>query len=640
MNFLKLFVFHWCVLLTLPGFTQLQDTDSIIHLQDIIITAKRQHDFSAGTKTQIIDSLTMNRYHTYSLSTLLENESPLFIKSYGAGGLATSSFRGGSANHTAILWNGFNLNSPMNGQLDLSLIPNGFVNSVSIQHGGTSALWGSGAVGGIIHLNNDALFNKGITASVETSMGSFANYQENMQVEVSKTKWISSLKIFNNTAKNNFPYFNTQIIHSPKLRLSNAELRQHGFLAENYFRMNDRQKINIRFWYQNTDRNIPPIMLQTINKSTQKDESYRLTSEWQRVGEKAIYMARMALFDENLIYSDYAYNYQSVSHSQTMISEIESKIKLSKNHLLDVGLNYTFAQALSDAYPNKPKQNREAVFASYRVISANEKLQSVLSVREERMGNSFIPFTYSLGSDYEIFKWCMAKANVSRVYRIPAFNDLYWVPGGNINLLPESGYCQELGVKHNSINSKINLSFEATVFNRNMDNWILWLPGSAYWSPQNIMKVWSRGMETHAEVGFRAGQLKLKIAVFTNYVVSTNEKSKMENDASIGKQLIYVPMYSGHGKISVEYKDFILSYLQNYTGYRYTSTDNEEYLKPYFISNIYAAYKVTFNKYSMNIFAQANNIFNAQYQVLLNRAMPLINYQVGISMRFNKPNTN
>jgi len=642
MNFIRLFVFYFFLFIGFSGFAQKSLSDTTYRLTEVIVTANRLENFSAGAKIQKIDCITISQYKSGNLSTLLENESPLFIKSYGMGSLATSSFRGGSANHTAILWNGFNIGSPMNGQLDLSLIPNGFMNSINIQYGGSSALWGSGAVGGAIHLNNDIKFNNGITISAGASFGSFSDYGQNILVEISKPRWITSLKLSNTTAKNNFDYFNTQVYDSPKEKQSNAELWQFELLSENYFHINSRQKINVRFWYQYSNRNIPPTMLQTISKANQKDENYRITSEWQRTGEKVLWFARAAYFDENIAYSDYTYETPALSRSQTFFTEAESKIILHKSHFLNIGINNTFTQAVSDGYPDKPHQNKTSLFISYRYSSKNNKFISTLSGREEITDKTFSPFTFSLGSEYIILKWLSAKCNVARVYRAPTYNDLYWVPGGNPDLLPENGYSEEIGllVKLNSKNEKINFQFEPTIFNRNMKNWIVWLPGQSYWSPQNVMEVWSRGSETRSELGFQIKKVKLKLGLITNYVVSTNQKAKTDNDASLGKQLIYVPMYSGHGKFSIEYKGLFLCFNQSYTGYRYTSTDNTEYLKPYWNSNLYLSYRITVKKITFSLFAAVYNIFNEQFQVILNRAMPLRNYHTGISIQFNKPNNN
>ena len=217
--------------------------DSIHTIKEVTVIANRLDNFSAGTKINPVDSLSMIQYNTRNLSDLLADESPLFIKSYGSGSLATSSFRGGSASHTAILWNGFNINSPMHGQSDLSLVPVDFSDNISIQYGGGSALWGSGAVGGAIHLNNTAKFDKGLSAKAAFSAGSFESYSRQLALELSRKKIVSSIKVFNHTAKNNFPYANEFVSENPTTVQSNAELKSHGLLAENYFLIGKNQKL-------------------------------------------------------------------------------------------------------------------------------------------------------------------------------------------------------------------------------------------------------------------------------------------------------------------------------------------------------------------------------------------------------------
>jgi len=640
MRFIGFVNFGFLFLSVLPVYSQVTGEDTTLLLKEVIVTANRLENFSAGTKIQTIDSLSLKQNRFSDLSVLLANESPLFIKSYGLGSLASSSFRGGSASHTAVLWNGFNLNNPMYGQSDLALIPNNFINSVDIQYGGASALWGSGAVGGTVHLNNRPVFDNGLSIIAGSSFGSFSGFRQNVSVEISKQKWISSIKLFHNSAENNFPFYNTQLEDSPEQTQNNAELKQYGLLTENYFRINEKQRINVRYWYQFSDRNIPPTMLQSSGESNQKDESHRVTSEWQLTGKKIIYFVRAAYFDEKLVYDDVSFDEASLSRSQNIIAEAESKITINENHFINGGINNTFATAASDGYPDKKNQERFAVFASYSFVSENKKFRSAISVREEIFKNQPVPFTYSAGMEYQLLKWISLKGNFSSIYRIPTLNDLYWNPGGNPDLLPESGYSEELGtiIQIQTKNEKIKLQFEPTVFNRNITNWIIWLPGQSYWSPQNIMEVWSRGVETKSELFYKQKEFKLKLGVMTNYVVSTNEKAKTANDASVGKQLIYVPMYSGHGKITIGYKKLLFSFHQSYTGYRYTATDNSAFLKPYMLSNVHAAYNISRKKHSIDLSAQVNNLFNEQYQVMLNRAMPLRNFRLGITVQFNHAN--
>lgn len=618
-----------------------QQTLDSIALHNVVIVAPRLSDFASGLKTQAIDSATMARYRSADLGTLLEMESPIFIKSYGLGSLATTSFRGGSANHTAVLWNGFNIGSPMNGQIDLSLVPVGIADEVSIQYGGASALWGSGAVGGSVLLNSTPVFDSGLTVDAGASFGSFGDRRQHIHFVRSTSKWISSISLFNTAARNDFLYSNPELLGTPEQRQRNAELAQYGLLAENHLRINQRQRLSLRFWYQNSDRNIPAMLVQANSSAKQLDQSYRATAEWQRLGTKVNSYVRAAYFDERLQWYGTSTDSAANSRSRTLIAEAEMRIRIASGQRINIGLNNTFAEARSDGFPERQQQNRTALFASYRINTANERSNTTLSLQQEMVAQELVPFTWSLGSEYELRKWLTAKANVARVYRIPTFNDLYWTPGGNPDLLPESGYSGEAGlVAKGQLRPGVKATAEGTFFQRTMDNWIIWLPAGAYWSPQNIMNVWSRGVELRGELAWRIGGATMKLAAMTNYVVSTNQTAKTVNDASVDKQLIYVPIYSGHGKLSVRYKGLLATSGVNYTGYRYTSTDNREYLDPYVLVNASVSYRMSAGKkYVADLMLQGFNLFDADYQVMLGRPMPLRNFQIGLSVRFNQANS-
>ncbi len=617
-------------------FGQKSISDSTYQLNEVIISSNRLSSFSAGVKIKEFDSLSLLKYNSQNLSDLLSNESSLFIKSYGNGSLSTSSFRGGSANHTAILWNGFNINSPMNGQIDLSLIPIGTVDGITVQYGGSSALWGSGAIGGTIHLNNNAKFDNGFTSKIDISNGSYSNNNQQISAEISKKKLISSIKIFNTSSKNNFQYKNNYSNENHHFTQKNAELNSTGLISENYLKINDYQQINFFLWAQKTDRNLPPTMLQENSNSNQKDNNYKITSEWKINKSKHSTYIRAGYFDESLIYFDGNSNNTYNNLSKSFISEAETKIAIHKQHTINFGINNTYISAKASGYLAIKTQNKTSLFASYIVLSKLEKIRTNLSVRQEFIENQLIPFTYSIGTDYNCTKWLSFKANVSRAYRTPTFNDLYWSPGGNINLLSESGFTEDFGIKLKiaSKKEKTILTFEPTLYNRNIKNWIVWVPTSnSIWSPQNIMEVWSRGMETTSQLKTKINNTKILFSVSTNYTLSTNEKSKSENDISVGKQLIYTPIYSGNAKIEFEYKNFILSYNHNYTGYRYTSTDNSEYLNPYDLGSFYVSLKKQLKNFNTSIYFQINNFWNKNYQIISYRAMPEMNFNLGVSLK-------
>ncbi len=639
MNFLKISLSFCYLLWTLAGFAQLR-MDSVKQLPVLEISTSRLAAFSSGNKTETLDSTLLNRYSTSNLADLLANESQVFIKSYGLGSLATTSFRGAGASHTAVLWNGFNLQSSMNGMLDLALVPANFLNDVKLQYGGAGALWGSGAVGGTIHLNNSNQFDKGISISATTSFGSFSDKQQQVSFEISKNRYVSTIQLFNHDAKNDFPFINTAQYNKPEQNQSNAELKQYGFLQENYFQITANQKLNTRFWYQYNDRNIPPSLTQNINVANQKDKTYRATTEWQRNSEKLILIARFAYFDEGLKFKDSLINENSKSRSKTAIAEAESRFSISKFDLINIGINNTYGEAEAADYLKNPSENRTALFGSYKIHSKKNTWNAVVSARQEFIKNKEIPLTSSVGIEGEFLKCFLIKGNVSKHYRLATFNDLYWIgigAKGNPDLKPESGWAEEISLINKVHYKKIVWELSATVFNRIINNWIIWLPDQYNtWSPDNVLQVWSRGVEYKLNVNYSVREFKIQLSGLYNYILSTNEKSTTVADIAIGRQLIYTPVQNGQGSFSFSYRGTSISYTQVYTGYRYTSSDNRHYLNPYTVGNINIAQQVRLNKTKIKMFAQLNNVGQETYQVVAYRAMPLFSCQFGLTIFINQ----
>lgn len=615
----------------------LGQADSTHVLSGVTVSANRVSNFSSGVKLVAFDSTAMQQYKNKNLSDLLSDESTISIKTYGQGSLATTSFRGGSASQTAILWNGFNINSVTTGQMDLSLIPAGFSNSVAVQYGGVGALWGNGAIGGAIHLNHVPKFNSGMSVGYGIFGGDFHTLGQNINVEYGSKRISTSVTFMNKYAGNDFEIRKNTEGTSEKSNQQHAQLRSMGVIANSAIKFGKKQQLNLSLWKQKTSRNLPPTLLEQTSKAEQEDDALRLSADWQINGKKMITHLRNGYFDDQLRYLDPMSNTNALSKSKSWVIELESKYNFFKNHIIDGGINNTYTSAQTSGYQWNPTQNRTSLFASYQFENNSKKLNMSASARQEIIPNISVPFTYSVGIQYRIFPFLATKANMSRLYRLPTFNDLYWTPGGNPDLLPEDGYTEEIGMalNWNNNNNTLQINEEITGFNRTIDNWIIWMPGTSYWTPQNMLSVWSRGLETHSSLEVKVKKINIQLAINTSYVLSTNEKSRSVNDNSIGKQMIYVPLYSGNGRLKISYKSFGITYRHQYTGYRYTSTDNSEYLEPYQLGSVILNYHKQFKKVNINLFAQADNLWNVTYQIMPYRAMPYRNYTFGININLN-----
>ena len=129
-----------------------QHTSDTVRIKTVEIYADKIIKEQAGKTITKIDSIAMIKALTSNLSELISQNTPIFIKEYGRGAMATASFRGTAPSHTQVLWNGISLNSPMLGMVDFSAIPVYFTDNVSLLHGSGPLSEKSGALGGVSNL--------------------------------------------------------------------------------------------------------------------------------------------------------------------------------------------------------------------------------------------------------------------------------------------------------------------------------------------------------------------------------------------------------------------------------------------------------------------------------------------------------
>lgn len=618
------------------GFAQSKLTDSVYVIKQFELKSDKAQFYKKASKNQNIDSTTANLQHL-SLAEIISRKTPVFIKNYGQGALATMSFRGTSANQTAIIWNGFNLQSAMNGTADLSLIPAFLLDNVTVNYGGESALYGSGAIGGVIQLHSQPKFNQGFSAQFYSSYNSLLDRLNGVKIHFSNSKYSAVVKYLNQDNKNEYRFYNYLKNNSPIEIQKNAAQKSNALLLENYWNLPAQQTISVKAWYQKSNRTIPSTLASNTGSANQQDENLRVCGEWMKYWNKTKISVRAANLTENIIYVDSISFSNSTSRANTSIFESDFKREVLPKQYLEIGTTISYISAESKGYTEiKPIVKKQALLLSYKGMFFN-KISGIFSARQEVFNGKIVPFTFSGSLYYSILNRFEIFVKGSKNYRLPTFNDLYWQPGGNINLLPEQGYCGEVGLNYEIKKNKNILRFENTIYSKKIKNWIIWLPQFGYWSPENVLQVWSRGYETALNGNITLHKLVLLYDVRYNYSLSTNTKTKSIHDAALNKQLIYVPIYNAQSTLGIMFKQFKIDYNFTYTYYRYTTSDNFYYLEPYQLSNVTLSYKSKqFKNCYALLSAQVNNLFNAQYQVISGKPMPLRYYQLSASINFNK----
>jgi len=632
------YVFFLAVSLIVPFYSWCQQPADTLDINPFEVTGHRISPTAPFKKT-IIDSATLALYQSDEIADVLTERSSVFIKSYGQGTLATTSFRGTSAQHMQVFWNGISVNSPMLGLQDLSLLPVAFVDEVELHHGGASLIDGQGGLGGSLVLNNLPSWKKGWSGTVWQQFGSFGDYLTGAKASWSNGKWQSRTALYYQQVENDFEYRNVARPEALVEQQERAAMKRHGLLQEIYRRWDNGQEVGLRVMYTSSDSELPKFMLSDTNRESQSDQSVRTLLSWSKTSLKWNLTARVAhLYDRNAYQDELlgvdAENTYNASKNQVRFSYLpHSKLKLKGGIFVD------YESAKTDGFPEgKTRWNQSALIG----LEYNPHWRINLSgtVRQEWINDTLVPAMPALGARLQLDKkeLFFLKTNYSWTYRAPTFNERFWRPGGNPDLRGEQAQTGEVGIQKTHGSGTISWGAEVTGYLAQIDNWIQWAPdGGTIWSAQNLKEVETKGIESGTEVRWTEGAWKVAVKLMHHYTEATNISGASDSDNSIGKQLLYVPQNIAGISWNVSWNNWRLNYFYRYTDTRFVTTDNQSFLPGFEVSGISLATLFKLHSgHHLGVQLKVNNLLNEEYQAIAWRPMPGRAFMATLRYQFGK----
>jgi hypothetical protein len=234
------------------------------------------------------------------------------------------------------------------------------------------------------------------------------------------------------------------------------------------------------------------------------------------------------------------------------------------------------------------------------------------------------------------------RAFYKKIFRMPTFNDLYYVQIGNRLLKPEYVTQYNAGFSYSKIfHNHIfrNVVFQVDAYYNEVTDKIIATPTSnqLVWTMVNLGYVEIRGIDVAANPSFKAGEAFINVRLnYTcqkaqDFTPEKNNGGSGGNDHTInvyGYQIPYIPWHSGSVILNIAYNTWNLNYSFIYTGERYMLGANipENYIQPWYTHDL--SFSRTFNIKTaiLKIAVELNNVFNQQYEVVKWFPMPGLNY--------------
>lgn len=627
-------------LLMLPWLTKAQPgptPDSPRALSVVTVRGTAPERFLAGQKLQQIDSATLAQFRFQTLADALAMTTPLALKSYGNGQLATVSFRGTSANHTAVLWNGININQPMTGQSDFSTLPVVGFDRLSVQFGASASAVGSDAVGGAVLLGSVPDWRGGLHGTAGVRVGSFQNYQAQGGVRYGisrKQNWqlAGNTTIYHNQLNNR--YGSTQ---RRGYFLEASETRQRGLVQNLYARNQRGQQLSAAIWLNDNDLVVSPADVTSRERTRTQAARLLATYETDRATLKIGWLRDVL---------DYAKgDFDTPSHSRTdqflARAERESDWTLNAQNArltLRTGGQWTHYRTQVDGYGGQLiTENRQDMYALTRlsvgrwVVSAN--------LRQAFVTRFSPPFTPSLGAEFRAVDRATfsltVRGSAGRSYRVPTLNERYWRQLGNPDLRPESGLNLEAGLLARfEPNPRLLLTADLATYRNRVEDWSYWNPDFGY-RVENLQLVVARGLEWAGTATYITPRWRLGGRVGYSMTRSSQERaySSYANDL-IGKQLVYVPIHSGTANVFVQYKKVRLTVQMLTASRRYVTFDNSQFLPGYVLTNILLESPFRIGALRGTVQGQASNVTDALVLNIKRNALPGRSFSINLNISF------
>lgn len=610
------------------GFCQ---SDTVTKLSVVTIKDNQLNTFFNTVKTVRFDSLYLTEKANTDVGSLLSAKGVSFIKSYGPMQLQSLSIGGLNTNQTAVCWEGISLNDAMLGSIDLSLLPVTNFNDILLITGGTSTMSGGNSIGGTVALHTNLHFNDKNKIVASSEFSTLNNWQNNLAVKYSKNKFATtnSITVFN--GKNHVRY--KRLVGRATYAtdtLEHAEYKGSSFISNNLIKLAKNQTLQVNLWYQKFNRNIPPTLVEAISDAIEYDEQIRGLMEYNWMHTHSITTIKLAGFKTYMWYNDTIK--ATDSHNATSSYYLQASNKWVFHKSSEIFVRGEWQKQLSETnnYLSPKYRNTMALVAGYRQPFMANKIKTNLSVRFENVNYQISPIVFNTGSLFKITNALSAKLNAACNYRLPTLNDMYWNPYGNPDLKAEKGYGYQGGLAYRFTKSKWQLKISSTSFNNRVINLIVWTPISpTFWQPKNVGKVNAYGLMNDLTVTYKTNIWFMRLDVDHIFTRSINNDT---NDINYRKQLLYIPKNQIKINGFIAYKGWMLTMNQQVISKSYTSYDNRSFIEGFTLTDIALSkvFKLRFGE--VKLLFGVDNLFNSDYQLMINRSMPLRYYKASIQL--------
>ena len=657
-------------------------SDSVRLIREVTVSSRIRHHETITPQTLHADQLA--KVGAHSVADALRWMSGVQLKDYGGmGGLKTVNLRSMGSQHVGIYYDGIELGNAQNGVIDLGQFSLDNVEEISVYQGNRSAILQTAsdfANAGSIYIRTSQPQN--LTTSkphdlrLKLQTGSFGLlrlsglYERRLSERVTLSANAEGLT---SSGKYRFTYRRRNLDGS--LAYDTTATRQNGDVQSVRAEVNLMGRFseglwNVKAYTFHSARGIPGAIVNNVWRrgERQSDDNTFVQGSWERDLTRHYSLKVLAK------YARYATHYLNRDTTQLMIDQRYRQQEAYASLIQVVEVLPWWSLSLSaDGRWNGLWSDRETLSSPRRwtgmasIATAMDlgKVQLQGSVvgswvrdEDDTMGDSEarLPaettasrhwstrcFTPALFVSCSPRRWIQFTGFAKRSFKMPTFNDLYYTEVGNALLEPETALQYDLGIRlgnHIPVSarpersapgqtSRCHYSIELHAYHNAVHDKIVAYPkgGQFRWTMLNLGRVHIDGIDLQGRAIWPLSQ-QLRMEAMLQYTYQRARDVTDPTTSYYGHQIPYTPWHSGSASLMLDYGTFDLAYNFVYTGERYSQQENIRYnhLEPWYTSDMHLGAKLKVGSYKLKVCLEVCNLFDQQYDVIINYPMPGRNY--------------
>ena len=457
------------------------DASDVYTLGEVVVTEDRPGVEAVATQWEIT-AADIDRSNAKTLDKALKLLPGVYISSR-AQGIPRVDIRGMRSRHVVLLLNGIPINSTSDGQFNPAIIGTDNIAKIKVSYGGSSVLYGQGALGGVINIITKK-GKKGVRGSVSGEVSERGNKTGGMNVSGGTDKFdaLVSASIEDSDGYRMSGGFTQTVLEDGDTR-NNSDKERANLFANTGYTINDALKIGFTVEESRGEFGSPPAAIdKTADPVFGKKVKYARVEDYE--GSSAQFSAaydpdspfglRAWVFyneyeEESAEYDSDTYstfkkkgNYHTTDTTKITGGNLQCTYDLGTMGRLTGSLASEKDQfdstGATSSKNNKPLDtpydydyeiDMHSLALEYSLLLFS-KLDIVVGYshywQQREQGDDDNEGSALLGASYRISDQTSIRASVSRKVRFPSLSQLYAVGEGNTTLTPEQSTNYEIGL--------------------------------------------------------------------------------------------------------------------------------------------------------------------------------------------------